>query len=285
MIGDYSPQVRAHVAIPQALRLAAPIDTEIEAEWLATKTLGNESEARLEGFDALWCVPASPYASMEGALSAIRFARERGVPFLGTCGGFQHTLIEYARNVLGLTAADHAESNPEAETQIVTPLSCSLVGAKGKIALSEGSRARAIYGAGETTEEYHCNFGFNPQYHALFDDSRLLVTGVDEAGEVRVIELNGHPFFVATLFQSELSALSGSKHPLVAAFAHTAAGGGALTLQSTRHTLTVAPASSQRTRARKLVLHNETVLVLSCKPLLAENGRIQLQAECRIRVE
>lgn len=224
LIGDYSSQVRAHVAIPQALRLAAAPDTEIEEEWLATETLGDKSEARLEAFDALWCVPASPYASMEGALSAIRFARERGVPFLGTCGGFQHALIEYARNVLGLTAADHAESNPEAETQVVTPLSCSLVGAKGKIALSEGSRAKAIYGVGETTEEYHCNFGFNSQYHALFDDGRLRVTGVDAEGATRVIELNGHPFFVATLFQPELSALSGTKHPLVAAFVQTAAG-------------------------------------------------------------
>jgi CTP synthase (UTP-ammonia lyase) len=144
LIGNYSPQVRAHVAIPQALRLAAPAGTEIETEWLATEMIGDESEARLEAFDALWCVPASPYASMEGALSAIRFAREREVPFLGTCGGFQHALIEYASNILGLTEADHAESNPEAKAQIVMPLSCSLVGAKGKIALSEGSRARAI---------------------------------------------------------------------------------------------------------------------------------------------
>jgi CTP synthase (UTP-ammonia lyase) len=223
LIGNYSPQVRAHVAIPLALRLAAPADTEIETEWLATEILGDESEERLEAFDALWCVPASPYASMEGALRAIRFAREREVPFLGTCGGFQHALIEYARNVLGLTDADHAESNPKAETQIVTPLSCSLVGAKGKIALSEGSRARAIYGLGETTEEYHCNFGFNSQYRSHFDDGRLRVTGVDEEGEIRIVELDGHPFFIATLFQPELSAVSGIKHPLIAAFAQTAA--------------------------------------------------------------
>jgi CTP synthase (UTP-ammonia lyase) len=87
LIGDYSPQVRAHVAIPEALRLATPSDTEVETNWLATEVLCDDSEERLEAFDALWCVPASPYASMEGALRAIRFARERHVPFLGTCGG------------------------------------------------------------------------------------------------------------------------------------------------------------------------------------------------------
>ena len=131
------------MAIPQALRSAAPDGLKVEAEWLATETLGLDREAvagaRLGAFDALWCVPASPYASMEGALCAIRFARERGVPFLGTCGGFQHALIEYARNVLGMEGADHAESNAEAATPLVTPLSCSLVGARG----SSCSSARA----------------------------------------------------------------------------------------------------------------------------------------------
>lgn len=224
LVGDYSPQVRAHAAIPRALRSAVPEELTVEAEWLATDTLdGADTDARLGAFDALWCVPASPYASMEGALHAIRFARERGVPFLGTCGGFQHALIEYARNVLGMERADHAESNPEATTLIVTPLSCSLGGAKGKIALAAGSRVREIYGAGEAAEEYHCNFGFNPQYRPLLGEGGLRVTGVDEEGDVRVVELDGHPFFIATLFQPELSALSGGRHPLVAAYVRAAA--------------------------------------------------------------
>lgn len=223
LIGDYSPRVRAHTAIPRALALAAASDVELKEEWLATGTLVEDAATRLAAFDALWCVPASPYASMDGALNAIRFARERGVPFLGTCGGFQHALIEYARDVLGLAEADHAESNPEAEMPLVAPLSCSLVGAKGKIALREGSRVREVYDACETTEEYHCNFGFNPQYRALLDGGALRVTGVDEEGAARVVELDGHPFFVATLFQPELSALSNKRHPLIAAYVRAAA--------------------------------------------------------------
>ncbi|MBA3440701.1 MAG: CTP synthase [Pyrinomonadaceae bacterium] len=222
LIGDYSPQIMAHIAIPQALALAAPDDLNVEAEWLATETIVDGVESRVTEFDALWCVPASPYVSMDGALSAIRFARERGVPFLGTCGGFQHALIEYARNVLNLAEADHAESNPEAAMPLVAPLSCSLVGARGKITLRQGSRVSEIYGAGETTEEYHCNFGFNPQYRTLLDEGGLRVTGVDEAGEARVVELNHHPFFIATLFQPELTALAGGKHPLIAAYVQAA---------------------------------------------------------------
>src|SRR5204862_344720 len=84
-------------------------------------------EERLSPFDAIWCVPNSPYASMEGALCAIRFARESGRPFLGTCGGFQHTIIEYARNVLGFHEADHAESNPAAALPLISRLACFLL--------------------------------------------------------------------------------------------------------------------------------------------------------------
>jgi len=163
-------------------------------------------------------VPGSPYASIDGALRAIRFAREHGRPFLGTCGGFQHALIEYARNVLGLADADHAESSPEAEMPLIAPLSCALVGARGTIRFVPGSALAAIYGAPEAVEGYHCSYGLNPRYRSLLESSPLRISAVDEAGEVRGVELAGHPFFVATLFQPELSALAGTPHPLVRAF-------------------------------------------------------------------
>lgn len=218
LIGDYAPEVTAHVAIPQALALAArETGIEVEATWLATESLAQNIE-QLASYNALWCVPASPYRSMEGALAAIRWARHQGVPFLGTCGGFQHALIEYARNVLGCEEADHAETNPDAAMALVTPLSCSLVEAEGAIKLREGSQVSRIYGQGEIVEQYHCRFGFNPRYMSLLASSEMKVTGVDADGEVRVIELTGHPFFIATLFQPERSALSGRIHPLIRAY-------------------------------------------------------------------
>ena len=131
LIGDYSPGATAHVPIPKALRLAA-VETgcETEESWLATEDIAGNPQ-QLSDFHGLWCVPASPYKSMDGALSAIRFAREKGVPFLGTCGGFQHAVIEYARNVLGYAKADHLESNPETVMPIMSQLSCSLVEKNG----------------------------------------------------------------------------------------------------------------------------------------------------------
>lgn len=222
LIGDYSPSVTAHIAIPKALQLAANvIKCGVKETWLATEEILGNIE-RLSDFDALWCVPASPYKNMDGALAAIKFAREKSVPFLGTCGGFQHAVIEYARNVLGFAKADHLESTPNAEMPVMTQLSCSLVGAEGTIKFQENSRIRQIYGASETTEQYHCSFGFNQEYLFLFEKDEMEITGADANSEPRVIELDTHPFFIATLFQPERAALSGKTHPLVSAFVEAA---------------------------------------------------------------
>lgn len=219
LIGDFNPQVKAHVAIPQALELAAQeIKQEVEVSWLATTLLEHSPEILRSGYDALWCVPASPYASLEGALTAIRFAREQGIPFLGTCGGSQHALIEYARNVLGLTEADHAESNPSASLPLIAPLLCALVEASDTILLKPGSRTATIYGVEAIVEQYHCSFGLNSQYLSLFEQSGLRITGVDNNGEARAFELDEHPFFIGTLFQPERSAFAGVVHPLIKAF-------------------------------------------------------------------
>jgi CTP synthase (UTP-ammonia lyase) len=228
LIGDYKPQVTAHVAIPKALALASEAEGRgVEATWVATSSLGDDPGERLAPFDALWCVPASPYANTEGALRAIRFARERRVPFLGTCGGFQHALLEYVRNVLGRAEAEHAETSAAAEMPLIAPLTCSLVGAQGNVRFAEGSRVREIYGDGEAVEDYNCSYGFNPRYVSLLEGGPMKVTGVDGEGGVRVVELSGHPFFVATLFQPERSALARRAHPLVRAFVRAASDGAA----------------------------------------------------------
>jgi CTP synthase (UTP-ammonia lyase) len=219
LIGDFNPSVKAHIAIPQAVALAAnALACDAETSWLATPLFEHNSTELLSAYEALWCIPASPYASMEGALSAIRFARERGIPFLGTCGGSQHAIIEYARNVLGLAGADHAETNPSAPLPLIAPLTCSLVEVQDTIYLKSGSRIAAIYGRTEIVESYHCSYGLNPHYHALFERGGMRITGVDVNGEARVIELSGHPFFVGTLFQPERSAFAGTAHPLIMAY-------------------------------------------------------------------
>jgi CTP synthase (UTP-ammonia lyase) len=219
LLGDYDSDVPAHQAIPQALHLSAErLGLRVDPVWTHTSTLGADVASQLAGFAGIWCVPASPYANTEGVLAAIRFARESGRPFLGTCGGFQHALLEYARNVLGRGEADHAETSPDASVPLISRLSCSLVEQRGKVRLVEGSRLRAVYGANQAEEGYRCNYGLNPEYESIFRGTALEVVARDAAGEVRAIELGGHPFFIATLFQPERAALAGAEHPLITAF-------------------------------------------------------------------
>lgn len=220
LIGDYDSEVVAHVAIPQAIQLAAnDLGSLVEVDWISTLSLEQDSEQKLSKYQALWAVPASPYRSMQGALTGIRYAREHRIPFLGTCGGFQHMMIEFARNAIGLAEADHAEENPSASLLLVAPLSCSVSERTHTFKLTPGSKVADIYGNQEVVEQYGiCNYGLNPEFAPMLEQAGLRIAGVDTDGEVRIMELDQHPFFIGTLFQPERSALKNIVHPLIKAF-------------------------------------------------------------------
>lgn len=222
LIGDYDAGVTAHRAIPVALDLAAQaIGHSVEGVWVPTENI--RSEADVSHYDALWCVPASPYCSMEGALRAIQFAREQQRPFLGTCGGFQHAIIEYARSVLGWSDAEHAETSASSERAVISELACALVEATDYVSFVAETRIANAYGATSAVEGYRCRYGLNNTFREALTNGPLRVSAVDRAGDVRAVELDAHPFFVATLFQPERAALSGTVPPLVRAFVSAAA--------------------------------------------------------------
>ncbi|NUT78255.1 CTP synthase [Pseudomonas sp. C1C7] len=222
LIGDYDPQVTAHQAIPVALGLAAEHSgRKVQGEWLGTDSI--HADTALDEYDGFWCVPASPYRSMDGALRAIRFAREQRRPFLGTCGGFQHAVLEYARNVLGWADAEHGETTPDAERVVIAPLTCSLVEAVDGIRLREGSLIQRAYETSEIREGYRCRYGVNPAFEQALLGDDLQAVGHDSEQELRAVELKGHPFFVATLFQPERAALEGTLPPLVRALVEACA--------------------------------------------------------------
>ena len=219
IIGDYSPGNPTHRATGDAIRHASDaIGVPFEADWIPTASLDTDPATTLEAFDGLWCAPGSPYASLAGALNGVRFARETGRPFLGTCGGFQHAVLEYARNVLGIADADHAEYDPYASNLFVSRLACSLKGRTMSVRIREGSLARAGYASAEAEEQYYCNFGLSPESEALLHDGGLVVVGVDQDGEARIVELADHRHFIATLFVPQVNSRPSRPHPLVLGF-------------------------------------------------------------------
>ncbi|MFG2945904.1 CTP synthase C-terminal region-related (seleno)protein [Streptomyces adustus] len=220
LVGDRSPQVASHARIPLLLDALAERDRLVlDAYWIPSEDAAAEGAVR--GFDAVWVVPGSPYRSEAGVLSAIRTAREEGIPFLGTCGGFQHALLEFARDVCGLTRVAHAENEPDADDFLIEPLACSLVGHEAAVTVEPGSLAQSVIGAEHTVERYFCAYG--PSRH--LDTLRahgLRFSGHDEDGLVRIAELPGHPFYLMSLFQPELSGDGSRPHPMVRALARAA---------------------------------------------------------------
>lgn len=223
IIGDYNPAAPTHIATDAAIQHAADsLGVTAAVQWLATPTLDTETAQSLRSFHALLCAPGSPYQSMNGALQAIRYARETGTPFLGTCGGFQHAVIEYARHVLGFADAQHAEYDPNASTLFVSALSCSLVGKAMQVHLASGSKTWAFYRESSVTEYYYCQFGINPQYQQLIHEGGLRIVGYDQDQEPRILELPDHRFFLATLFVPQTRSTAAQPHPLLLAYLRAA---------------------------------------------------------------
>ena len=220
VIADFDSTSRSHVATNDAIaHSAAALGTAIAPQWVGTAELtGGEGVKRLTGVRGIWIGPGSPYASMDGALAAIQFARERGIPLLGTCGGFQHIILEYARNVLGFAGAEHEETAPQASPLFISRLACSLVGRTMTINLTANSTLAGIYGRTSVEEEYLCNFGVNPEYVDTLRSRALKVVASDSEGAMRAVELPAHAFFIGTLYLPQHRSTPSHPHPLVTAF-------------------------------------------------------------------
>jgi CTP synthase (UTP-ammonia lyase) len=222
LVAEYTATFPPHVATSAALKHSSDaLGIEVAATWLSTATI---SDDLFRDFDAIWVAPGSPYKSMSRTLAAIHHARENGVPCFGTCGGFQHMLLEYARNVLGFQDAQHAEYDPSASNLFISALTCSLAGRRMQLRFVRGSRVATIYGTESAEEEYYCNFGVNPDKMSLLRGKALAISGCDAEGEIRVIELPDHPFFLGTLFVPQLRSTPANPHPLVSAFVQAVVG-------------------------------------------------------------
>lgn len=235
ILGDFNPEFRSHHATNDSLQhAAAKLNLSLESQWIPTPSLLDlNARKTLESFDGLFASPGSPYQSFDGMLKGIQFARERDWPFLGTCGGFQYTFIELARNVLGISDADSAENNSGLKNIVIYPVACAvpnrgpdapkLSGVVPEIRLRPGSYLQSFYGQEKVAEEFFCNFEVNPEFEWASIEAGFPVVARGPQGEIRGIESPAHRFFVATLFQPQLSSKPGQPHPLILAFVQAAA--------------------------------------------------------------
>lgn len=124
--------------------------------------------------------------------------------------------------MLGIQGAEHEETAPGAAELVIHKLTCSLAGQRRAVYVAAGSRAHAAYGRDASIEEFRCNYGLNSAYQQRIHASGLRVSGVDESGEARIVELPGQRFYMATLFLPQLTSSADAPHPLITAYLRAA---------------------------------------------------------------
>jgi len=214
LVGDRSPSVRAHGRIPlliEALRKREGL--VLDPYWIPSTDADD-----LQAFDGLWVVPGSPYTDPDKVVAAVRTARELQIPFLGTCGGFQHAILELAESQAGMSNPRHAEYGIS-DGAIIVELECSLVGHEGPIEYTPGTLIQRIAGVERSLERYHCSYGIATDAIATLEAAGVIFGAHDQDGAPRALELAEHPFFLGTLFQPELAGDGTRAHPVIRAFA------------------------------------------------------------------
>ncbi len=235
VVGKYTALVDSYKSIEESLiHGGIANDVKAEIEWLSSEHFSDgDGVETLENFDGLLIPGGFGPRGVEGMLAAIRWARENEMPFFGICLGLQTAVIEFARNVCGLEES-HSSEFAEASSD---PVICLLdsqrqITAKGgtmrlgayPCVLGEGTRAREIYGAPETSERHRHRFEVNNEYRELLTQNGMTLSGLSpDGGLVEMIELTDHPWFIAGQFHPELKSRPTRPHPLFASFIEAAA--------------------------------------------------------------
>jgi len=220
IIGDFNPASHTHIATNAAIGHAkAFLKLDLQADWIPTESILDNIASTTKNYKGFLIAPGSPYRSMAGTLEIIKYARLNNIPTLGTCGGFQHMVIEFARNVLNIKDAQHAEYDPYASKLVINPLSCSMKGQKLKINITgKQSQTYKIFNSDTIEEQYYCNFGLNPEFQSDIHNNGFKIVGSDASDEARILELEGHKFFIATLFVPQDNSTPDNPNKLITGF-------------------------------------------------------------------
>ena len=234
VVGKYTELVDSYKSVQQALLHGGIAnDVEVDIDWLQSETFAPDSASKkLEGYDGLLVPGGFGSRGVEGMLAAIGEARVTGLPFFGICLGLQCAVIEFSRNVCGIETAQSFEFDKETPDPVICLMdSQQNVTTKGgtmrlgayTALLKPESKAAEIYGVQTISERHRHRFEVNNAYRETLESNGLLISAVSPGGGlVEMIELTGHPWFVAGQFHPELKSRPMRAHPLFASFIEAA---------------------------------------------------------------
>ncbi len=234
LIGKYIELQDAYKSILEAfIHAGAMNQCKVQIVNIHSEFLTEENVAeKFRELDGLLVAPGFGSRGVEGKITAVKYAREKQMPFFGICLGMQMAVIEYARNVLGFSEAHSTEMAPgtvhpvialmEEQKKIKKKGGTMRLGAYTCV-LKEGSLANKIYGTSEVSERHRHRWEFNNSYLNDFESSGLIPSGINKSdGLVEIVELNNHPFFLGVQYHPELKSTVENPHPLFVSFVQAA---------------------------------------------------------------
>lgn len=230
LIGKYIELQDAYKSILEAfIHAGAMNECKVEVQDIHSEFITPENvELKLQGLDGLLVAPGFGHRGIDGKILAVKYAREKGLPFFGICLGMQMAVIEYGRNVLGLSKAHSTEMDPETPDPVIDLMEAqkSITSKGGTMRLGsypcrieKGSLAECIYGTTSITERHRHRWEFNNTYFDAYQAAGLKASGINpETNLVEIVEIPGHPFFIGVQYHPELKSTVENPHPLFVHF-------------------------------------------------------------------
>ena len=243
LVGKYVDLTESYKSLSEALiHAGAHTSSRIHINYVDSESIEKNGTACLDAMDAILVPGGFGKRGVEGKIKAIRYAREKSVPYLGICLGMQLAVIEYARDIVGLAGAHSTEFDPETPHPVVALITewqdrdgrverrdaSSDLGGTMRLggqecALKAGSLARSVYGADKIVERHRHRYEVNNHYLQRLQDSGLNVSGRSLTGDLcEMVEIPGHPWFVGVQFHPEFTSTPRGGHPLFKSFVEAA---------------------------------------------------------------
>ncbi len=235
LIGKYVELQDSYKSILESfIHAGASNEVKVKVQSIHSEYINDQNyQAKLKGLDGILVAPGFGERGIEGKIQAIKFARESGIPFLGICLGMQMAVIEYARNVLGLTDAGSTEMDPNTSNPVISLMEeQKTVTNKGgtmrlgawDCKLMRDSLARKVYGgAAEIKERHRHRYEFNNKYKEALENAGLIASGINSTTNlVEIVELKDHPWFIGVQYHPEYKSTVAKPHPLFIGFVKAA---------------------------------------------------------------
>lgn len=241
-VGKYLSLKESYKSLTEALiHAGANLDSKVNIKWIDSEELNPSSLASLKDLDGILIPGGFGERGIEGKIAAIQYARERKIPFLGICLGMQLSIIEFARNILGIQEATSSEFDPKTSTPFIymiedfidqegqkqirthtSPLGGTMRLGEYDCLLKEGSKLKHAYHQASIAKERHRHrYEANPKYRAMLEDAGMIISGESD-GLIEAIELKDHPWFVAVQFHPEFTSRLQSPNPIILEFVNQA---------------------------------------------------------------